>query len=97
MFGAVNQGVCACRGEWLALTKQEIAAVLPGSDNTLETLSRVAQEAEERAPEMHSLESAWRVRRPALDPGWEGATLHRVTGLLSKEYRCCHWPCMDPY
>lgn len=56
-----NEEVWACRGEWLALTKQEIAAVLPGSGHTLEALSRVAQEAEERAPEMRSLEAAWRV------------------------------------
>lgn len=42
--------------------------MLPGSGHTLDTLSRVAQEAEERAPEMRSLESAWRVGIPSAWP-----------------------------
>lgn len=54
--------------------------MLPGSGYTLDTLSRVAQEAEERAPEMRSLESAWRVRPPAPDPGWEDMVWQGVTG-----------------
>ena len=54
--------------------------MLPGSGHTLEALSRVAQEAKERAAEMRSLEAAWRVPPPCTCPRLGGTEWHRSTG-----------------
>ncbi|KAK9841052.1 hypothetical protein WJX81_007873 [Elliptochloris bilobata] len=57
------------RGEWLVLLRQEIAAVLPGSAHNLETLFRVAADAEQRAAHQRSLEAAWQGLQQASGSG----------------------------